>query len=269
MKRYPWAIRALAVPSMLAGLAGLQGCGIEQEPAFTEKLQMARLDLVVATDEEELPSMDALAAGSGEAGEETQYGDDGIAYETADGIMVDSPSVPTEQTYADGATALDESAEQESDFADGAEQLTTAEFNRCVSHFGGRSRVVVVGNKVDRALAITSNTIVAIKITGNQGRMDLNLASHGDLQVKGICVFAAGNQARFNAKLGGTVGKMVYYGRGNRSQGNVTVAAGGAIESIYVDLAGNQSAFNISGDGDYTCPAGVKLRGNNTSTTCN
>ncbi len=119
-----------------------------------------------------------------------------------------------------------------------------------------------------RALAITSDTIVAIKVAGNQGRMDLNLSGAADLKVKGICVFVSGNQSSFSANFGAAVGKLVYYGRGNQSKGIVNVSSAGKVANMYADLAGNQASFSISGEGSKSCPVPSRVRGKDSAVRC-
>jgi len=125
-----------------------------------------------------------------------------------------------------------------------------AELKACAKLNGvSVDRVKVTGNKSSASL--TSNTVVAIKLSGNQTYLDLNLAGRGS--IAGMCIFVTGNQAIASVNTAVRLGNLIYIGRGNRSSGDIEVKASGEVSNIVADLRGNRASLSIHGEGIYNC----------------
>ena len=105
-----------------------------------------------------------------------------------------------------------------------------------------------------------------VKVTGNHNTADLDL-SKASGSLKGICVFASGNQSTFSARIGVKCGRLVYISRGNQSHGDIHVGAGGSIESQVVDIGGHEGRLDIFGEGDYSEDDAV-VRGSSDGYSC-
>ncbi len=136
-------------------------------------------------------------------------------------------------------------------------------------HGVGRDRIMVVSSTT--AMQITGDDrVVAIKLVGNQSRLDLVIAAQNPRaggRLAGLCIFLAGNQSRIEVDARIDIGMLYYKGRGNLSAGLFRVAAGATLDTLDVDLAGNQASLDLLGDGDHPCDD-VRLKGHATRFGC-
>jgi hypothetical protein len=100
---------------------------------------------------------------------------------------------------------------------------------------------------------IMANSVLAIKLAGNQTQVTLDLVGAAGVSLRSICVFATGNQPQFTLNNAVTLEQMVYIGRGNQSKGVVTVAEGASVGNLFGSLAGNAASLHMSGAGTYDC----------------
>ena len=82
-----------------------------------------------------------------------------------------------------------------------------------------------------------------------------NLAiNNSSSNLKGICVFAAGNQSRVNLNIGANLQGLVYYGVGNGTSGSAVIDEdSGSLNNLLVNLKGNDNSFGIVTNGVFNC----------------
>lgn len=115
------------------------------------------------------------------------------------------------------------------------------------------TKIKVVSAKNTGAITVKSDEILLIHASGNKPIVKIKTANGENAKVKGICIFAAGNQTKVEAVFGINVGIFSYVGTGNMSIGSVTVNENVAIDLIKVRLRGNQAKLTVSGEGNYQC----------------
>lgn len=127
-------------------------------------------------------------------------------------------------------------------------------------------RIHVVGR--DNNQFISSNSVIAIKVTGTNNSIEINLLSNTSTSVAGICLFLAGNHALAQVNLGNiSLGHLLVIQRGNQSIVNAHIGEGSSVERMYADIGGNSDILNISGPGTYPCET-VRTRGSGASFVC-
>lgn len=154
--------------------------------------------------------------------------------------------------------------EQKSGNSDDGQLLSPnpAEIKACAKFNGvGAGSVKVVGDK--SSASITSNSVVAIKVAGNQSNLDLSLRGKGSIAA--ICIFVTGNRGTASVTLGVGLGNFIYVGRGNGSSGDVNVIEGGSIANIAADLGGNGASLSIHGSAN--CGT-ARIHGNGSAFIC-
>lgn len=101
--------------------------------------------------------------------------------------------------------------------------------------------------------SIKSGSVLAIKINGNGADVVLNLAGDAKASLQGICIFSAGNQPKFSARIGLKVENFLYVARGNQGTGAVTVEGNGSLIAAVVSLSGKGQTFHIKSNGKPEC----------------
>ena len=209
---------------------------------------------------------DTDATGGQEGGSEDQTtGDD------FDPTDVGGDDLVLDPTEDDGADSGGDSGDPNQDGGNGddtppsesdneASIPSESDIDLCSRHFRVNStKVKGVNFQNGSSLGVGDGEIMAIKLTGNQTRLDLNLVGNEDQIIRGICVFMAGNRSQLNLNAQIDLGGLVYYGRGNRSTGAINIAEGHRLTKLYVDLAGANPQLTLSGAGEYPCDP-VRLR---------
>lgn len=116
-----------------------------------------------------------------------------------------------------------------------------------------QSQIVHVSGNMNN-ITIRSTSVLALRITGNQSKVTLDLSKTTG-SIPGICVFLAGNQPHIDIDLGVSVGRMLYVARGNQASGSIRMESSGDIKSSFFDLRGNSPSVMISGASDALCAA--------------
>jgi len=141
-----------------------------------------------------------------------------------------------------------------------------AEIRSCMALTGASASDIVRVNGNETSVSLKSSSVVAVRVTGNQSQVNLNFAKTSGT-IRGICVFASGNQSQVTATIGMTVERVVFVTRGNQCKGNFNVLSTGKVISQVVDIAGNDSTFTIAGDGQYSASSAI-VRGNSGGFIC-
>ncbi len=128
-------------------------------------------------------------------------------------------------------------------------------------------KIKVVSSKNSGPVTVRADQYLFIHATGNRPLVKLNTENAENTKIRGICIFASGNQARIEANIGINVDSFSYFGTGNKSSGAVNVSESVSIGSLKVKLRGNQAKLTISGSGTYDCGS-TNFAGNKTSFVC-
>jgi len=159
------------------------------------------------------------------------------------------------------------SSERDDDDSDhDDDQISEHEMKACLALTGGTSDHVVRVNGSEHDVSLNSSSVIAVKVSGNHNTVNLDYSRHSD-SVSAICVFVTGNQADFKATLSGHVGRLVYVARGNMTHGEISVAAGGSIDSEIIDLGGHDAKLTVQGDGHYSKDSAI-IRGSSSGFQC-
>lgn len=138
----------------------------------------------------------------------------------------------------------------------------------CAPHFrgiGSKIRVLSV-DRPNESVTISADTVIAFHLRGNMDRIELNLgASQG---IAGVCLILTGNQAVAQVNSASSFQKLVYVGRGNQSQGQISMLDGASIASTHIEMSGNQPQLELRGVAPETCKS-AKVKGNAGSLSCN
>lgn len=143
---------------------------------------------------------------------------------------------------------------------------SNAELKACAQLTGASVETIrIAGSK--GLVNLVANSTIALKVTGNLNAVALTLDGNGngDLGLNAVCIFAAGNQPDVRVYANVPVNAIVYTGRGNQSQGSINFSQYGFTRQWAIDLSGNESSLDITGDD--ACPNG-RLKGNNTRISC-
>ena len=171
--------------------------------------------------------------------------------------VVKAPGKPSKSS--DFLPEADDDSESDRDDDD-------AEIRSCMALTGASAADIVRVSGNETSVTLKSSSVVAVRVTGNQNQVNLNFAKASGT-IRGICVFASGNQSRVTATIGMTVERVVFVARGNQCKGEFNVLTSGKVNSQVVDIAGNGSTFTISGDGEYSASSAV-VRGNSGGFIC-
>jgi hypothetical protein len=119
-------------------------------------------------------------------------------------------------------------------------EILGVDFNQ-IHYTGGSTSVNVEADKP-----------LAVKVSGDQAKIHLDIGDQSTVSLKGLCLFATGNQSVIDVSVRGGVERIAYIGRGNHSLGEVTVAESGSVGAFRADLRGN--APNLRVHGVAECP---------------
>ena len=162
----------------------------------------------------------------------------------------------------------------ETDLANNEEEIEeelaitlSKESQRCARHFGvAKNRIKFVHNDTLDG-KISSQSVVVVKVSGNQSILNLQLGSTGTGSLHGICIFATGNQSHINLEIEATIRGMVYYGLGNQSSGTIELKKDGMIDELLVRLSGNRNHLSLHSHGDLECN-NVTVQGKSSGFSC-
>lgn len=169
-------------------------------------------------------------------------------------------SAPVAQPTAVGSPAAGSAAGQSSGPADVQE---------CARRLGvAVSDIDVVGANFNQK--IKSGRVVFVKLDGNQSKVTVDIeAENEQVELKGFCAVLAGNQPHLDLKIKSKVKSFVYIGTGNQSEAALVVEEAGNLMGGHIDLSGNQSKVDISGNGKCGCSNfTMKGSGNQPGFTC-
>lgn len=132
------------------------------------------------------------------------------------------------------------------------ENLPGNETSICAAHFRvGTENIVEVEKNNDKApIAIESGSIIAIKVTGNQTMMNITIKGTTASDLKGVCLFLTGNSTTVDFTTLANLSGLVYYGRGNETEGRIFIGEGATIGQSVVDLRGNNNKLVMEGMGE-------------------
>jgi hypothetical protein len=115
----------------------------------------------------------------------------------------------------------------------------------------------VIGSK--NSELVKSTDVTAVKLTGNHASLEVNFEGSEERDtIAGLCIFAAGNQAKVDVNLTGMkLGRLVYVGRGNQPSVTVHIDKSSELAKVYADLRGNNSTLSVQVDkgGKFDCAA--------------
>ncbi|MFW7379875.1 MAG: hypothetical protein ACOH5I_13770 [Oligoflexus sp.] len=254
--------------ALLYTLAGT-GCGIQEPPPSFGEKSRASIHLTIENDlgEDFIASNDAI------------WQDDHTDEELIDQILNEYEA--ENSTDSDDSTSQAENEDEPSDdllpaYTEPLPEITSdddfavspKERTACAQLHGVDSeRVTVAGNK--NQATIRGSSIVAARVTGNQNELDLHLASYSPSTLKGICIFASGNQSSITVFVENIMLESVYLiVRGNDSKIHMSFNESYTQMAI-IDLGGNQSLASLKGLPEPACSqAVVRYRGQNPQFQC-
>ncbi|MBF0443655.1 MAG: hypothetical protein HQK54_17240 [Oligoflexales bacterium] len=148
------------------------------------------------------------------------------------------------------------------------EKDNSGDIKSCAEFLGiETSRVKVAGSK--KVENFTAQDGLFMKITGNRNKVSIKVEGiNGGKDVKGICIFIAGNKNTVSLDLKANLGKLYYIARGNQSVGTVEVQSGSKFAGGQFDMAGNQGKVTIKGAGEFSCDVQKQIRGNDSQVIC-
>lgn len=271
--------------TMLAIL--LIGCGTAEPPSFTEK---PRESFFLNVDDNEISS-DEAATSTGESDQAADELNDAIAtredladdtfsevLENMDDDAKDSEDIDTSSADAiasqsdddiNGSTGTEEEDDDTKEFSnDGTltSELSQSEQKACAALQGvSAEHIVVAGNQ--KRVNLSSKSVFALRVAGNQSEVDLNLTGSAE-RMAGLCIFATGNQASVRVIINGLViDRFIYIARGNKSNGSLAITNDGDIRELAVNLSGNGAQLDVSGYGAGCNSALVRTK-HNSNYTC-
>ncbi len=135
----------------------------------------------------------------------------------------------------------------------------------CSQHFKGTaSRIVVLSpGESAQSLTLSSQTVLAIRLTGNQQSLKLSLAAGQPLA--GICLVLRGHESSIQLISGALVKKMVYLAAGDQSKGEIQFSNG--LDASTIDLSGHEAQLNLRGVSSSVCNE-ARLRNHSARINC-
>lgn len=133
--------------------------------------------------------------------------------------------------------------------ADVSDQQT---LDLCSKLFRGKAKNIrlVRASDASSSLRTGANTVLAVRLSGNQSQFKLNIA--GTEKLAGLCIVATGNQPQSNISSSADIGQIVYVARGNKSQAHFAFTSA-RLDSAFVDLKGHAHRVSFKGIGPETC----------------
>jgi hypothetical protein len=168
----------------------------------------------------------------------------------------------TPSTLPPSTTAGQEVTSDEPD----PEPVTNEEIAQCAALAGDAARLSVIANKSDVTLATETSMLLYVK--GNKSRTHLRVQGKDANQIlEAVCLIIRGNKAAIDVEIATHVRKVLYLGKGNKSQGNIVVQANGRVDDLQVELKGNKATILVSGEGNFSCSQ-VSVKGNKADAEC-
>lgn len=135
----------------------------------------------------------------------------------------------------------------------------------CSQHFKGTASKVVVlsAGESAQSLTLSPQTVLAVRLTGNQ--QSLNLALAAGQSLAGLCLVLRGHESSIQLSSGAAVKKMVYLAAGDQSKGDIQFANG--LEASTIELTGHQAQLNLRGVNSSVCNA-ARLRNHSAKINC-
>lgn len=135
----------------------------------------------------------------------------------------------------------------------------------CSKHFKGIGSKIVVLSAGDsvQSLSLSSQTVLAVRLTGNQPSLNLALAAGQPLA--GLCIVMRGHESTLQLNNGATVKKMVYMAAGDQSKGDIQFSNG--LEASYIELTGHDAQLNLRGVDASVCDS-ARLRNHSAKIYC-
>jgi hypothetical protein len=274
---------------LVVGVSLLTACADEPPPSFVERSYDKTVSMTVdtgdavpgASDEEAMGSEDNVAVeetfpipmeedGVSEDGNVDSADDvvaeDGSADEGSEGGAVEESSGTTDSGTTSGGKKPTFGG-SDKDFDDDTNAVTDSEAARCAKHFNtSAGKIKIAGKSKREALNVDASSVVAIKLSGNQSRLDLSLDSVSGAAVRGLCIFQSGNQTSAHIEISTNIKNFVYYARGNQPTGDIVLTGGAVLENSYFSLAGNGASIRFASDAGQ-CPS-ASIRGNGAEFIC-
>jgi len=139
----------------------------------------------------------------------------------------------------------------------GLEEVPSSYLLACAKLYGvDKGDVVGITSQGNQTVA--PGSVLAAHVNGNNSKVTITLTGESDMNIAGICIYAAGNQPEVQVNVGVKLGGLFYRGRGNSSKGFIYVRELGSVETLIADLAGNSAMLQVNGPGSYSCEGSIK-----------
>lgn len=122
----------------------------------------------------------------------------------------------------------------------------------CSTLFEGKAKYMRLIRSTDATSAIHANseTVIAVRLSGNQVKFALNVG--GSEKLAGLCIVATGNMPSTEISSSVAMGQIVYVARGNQSKATFDFH-GATLDAAFVDLKGNKHHVGFGGVGADVC----------------
>ena len=147
-----------------------------------------------------------------------------------------------------------------------AKTLDEQTMKLCSELFKGKAKYIKMIHSPDSVATLQANskTVIAVRLSGNQAKFDLNVG--GSQKLAGLCILATGNMPSTKISSSVDMGQIVYVGRGNQSRASFAFNAS-KLDSAYVNLKGNSHKVNFEGVGAAVCST-LELSQGKSTVTC-
>jgi hypothetical protein len=135
----------------------------------------------------------------------------------------------------------------------------------CSRHFKGIASKIVVLSAGDsvQSLSLSAQTVLAVRLVGNQQRVKLSLAAGQPLA--GLCLVLRGHEPSLQLTSEAGVKKMVYLAAGDESKGEIELSS--HLDASYIELSGHASQLNLRGVDEGVCE-NARLRNHSVKIRC-
>lgn len=234
-------------------------CGDGTTP-FTD-VETGRFDITVSKDGPTDDSTQAYSIETGVSEDETSPSEPMTPEDAVENFFAASDKG---EDATDGMGGKDPASSSPAKSEDGPRGISTDKkqtFDLCSHLFRGQAKklVVISADEKNTALELDATTALAIKVSGNQKALSLNLS--GIERMAGICIIATGNQPKISIVTDVSVGKLAYIGRGNLSDGRIIFQNDRTLDTSYIELKGNGQNLTLEGVESSHCDAAV-VKGN-------
>lgn len=182
------------------------------------------------------------AADAGAKGRSLGYSgmteDEGDASEDADADAADD-----EGTAKGKSTRTETSKPVETAVVSDDAAGIAAACGRHLKGFATRIRVISAGESLT-SLNIGPDTAIAVRLTGRQSQLSLNLS--GGHPLAGICFVLRGHESFAQFTTASDVKKLVYLAAGDESKGDIQIS-NASLGSSRIEMSGNSPSLSIKG----------------------